>query len=96
MKKVQEESSYLNTNFAPSHWRYLTTTVYYEKQKKSEFAKAITSVVNYDSLNSTIPLFDGHDLGYVIDGGALLHMIKWSKNEEFPVIYLEFPVIYPV
>ena len=49
-------------------------------------AKAIASVANYDPLKTNI---DG-DMEHVLDGGRLIHLIKWQKNETSSDIYKRY------
>ena len=48
------------------------------RNAENELAKAITHIANYDPLKSKI---DNGVRENVLDGGRLLHLIKWNKNE---------------
>ena len=54
------------------------------RNAENELAKAITHIANYDPLKSKI---DNGVRENVLDGGRLLHLIKWNKNEKFSDIY---------
>lgn len=54
---------------------------------KSQLTKKIVSLAKYDPLTTVINFTDLTSVNYVIDGGSLLHKIKWSMNEEFGKIY---------
>ncbi len=53
---------------------------------KPELAKSIALACRYDPMDSKIPK-KSSQVQYVIDGGALLHRIPWTKGETYTTIF---------